>query len=667
MLTPQQLQAAGAKMSTAANAGGLPPPSYSSNPGGMTGATLDSYVLGTPAASSATVTPNSQNLVQKTAGSFIKPIETAGIRTGQAVGEGGIEAANALSGGALDKYAKGGSVNNALGAYNATPTTAPVTGDTIRPVNEDNAETAAGDAIGTVALGAENPATAGAALALGGSMSDKKGAGESAINTVIGALSGKILEGGFNMAAPLIEKAALKYGTPVIDGISHLVPESAKAGFKGLADHVAQVVPDISEARVLPGSVSNAIKGADTAISKTVEAPFNAVGKLTKGVVGKAGEGAADVLNSVQKAVSKGNVADNLESSVQRLNQVHTDGLATNAEPEASGKSTNNPLDAYDKYFAQEQKFKGDAKEDTALGMVGSQVGDAYNKVASMRRAAGANMGTEMDKIGHLPVDVSGAEKPFEDELAKNGVSIDPESGEITAGKTSKLSTQDVKMLQNYSAELQKLGPTPTAKELDAFLSRVPNELDVYKNQNNIVKATNGERMIKGHLSALADELKPGAHPETGETTKGEFGDFAKSKADYAALSNFLKEGQGFLGKKTMSGDYAKDASLAKSSIQSALNGGKKDFLMRLEKLTGFPAVDHSMLALQAMKDAGNFRGESLLDLLSPQSKGKIPLTKEGVIGHVIDAGVNKGKQILVGDANTQTRRIIQEQMTKTN
>ena len=426
--------------------------------------------------------------------------------------------------------------------------------------------------------------------------------------------------------------------------------------------HVAQLIGGVGTTAlnmaggIEGGEGANVARDVATGAADTTKNAISGLKDAAKPTIGPAGQGAAGLLDSTRSAVSKGNVSENLGSSVDRLAQLPK--AAAEEAPQGIGMKPlpNDPLAAYDKYFDQEQKFKGDAKQDTALGLVGSEVGNAYNKVIGMRRNAGALMGSEMEKVGATPLDISHTFEPLEQELQKNGLEYDDTKNELNASRTSKVSDQDKGLLQDYIQKVNTLGANPTAAELDAFLSKTPQDIDVYKNQNNITKATNGERIIKGHLSTLGDELSGTKNPA--------FAPYAAAKGDYASLSKFLDEGSSFLGKKTASGDYAKDASLAKSSIQSALNGGKKDWLMQLEKLTGFPAVDHSMLALQAMKDAGNFRGSSLLDLLSPQSKESLPLSKSGIVGKVIDKGVAMGKEKLVGTPNEQTRRIIQDRMS---
>lgn len=688
MLSPQQLQAAGSKMTTAASSGSLPPPSYASSPGGMTGSTLNNFVTGqntTPDAPVASSNPLGNflgGIVSAPATMVARPFQAAesagellGTDTGklsesahqqnqniqkliddmharQAAGEDVTHIRAAISAMA----AQGNPGDQALvDSANYQPSS----GGFVAPADKDSGDVKKdfGRAAQTVALGM-GPVSGAGVFGAGDSVANGNNllSLHTAVETATSVLGGKVLG---IVGAPI-----LGLGGKVVAKVTpQLLQDVAKGGVDAISNFA-------NSHNILPQTVANAINGTADAAEKAANAPLDAVGNAVKGTLNKTGQGATDILSSVQKGVSKGNVAENLNSSVDRLASANpvTPGMTRPAAIAATKGQlgiTNNPLDAYDKYFAQEQKFKGDAKEDTALGMIGSEVGNAYDKVSAMRRGAGATMGEEMNKIANTPIDISSAEKPLEDELAKNGITYDPETQKIVGDRTSKLSSQDQKMIENYAQELQKLGNSPTAKELDAFLSRVPNELDVYKNQNNIVKATNGERIIKGHLNDLAEQLKPGIDPETKAPVRQEFAPYANAKSDYASLSNFLKEGQGFLGRKTLSGDYAKDASLAKSSIQSALGGGKKDFLIKLEKLTGFPAIDHSMLAIQAMKDAGNFRGDSLLESLSPQSKSKIPLTKEGVFSRLTDGAVDLGKRGLVGTPNEQTRRIIQDQMEK--
>lgn len=89
------------------------------------------------------------------------------------------------------------------------------------------------------------------------------------------------------------------------------------------------------------------------------------------------------------------------------------------------------------------------------------------------------------------------------------------------------------------------------------------------------------------------------------------------------------------------------------------LNNGKKDWLIELENKTGYPAMDEATLALQAMKDAGDFKGNSLLDLLTEGASGTVPLSAHGVAGKIMGMmGKGIGKAV-AGSKADQTRAFL--------
>ena len=355
--------------------------------------------------------------------------------------------------------------------------------------------------------------------------------------------------------------------------------------------------------------------------------------------------GAAPLFERVRTVLSEKNVDPRVKSSAERLGS--EEAITRQGIGETKVKK---PIETYDEFFGQEQKFKGDIKQDMALGMVGDRIGTAFENVIKQRRGVGKVMETELKKIGTTPTDITDSFVKFETGLKESGLTYNGQTKTIRADKLSKVSSEDVKMLQQYVAELNNLGANPTIAELDAFLSRVPKEIDVYKAKNNVTQVTNGERLIKSNLSDLREQFSP---DKTGNEALRAY---YEARSAYADLSNFIEDGTSFLGKKTQSGDFAKDASLAKSSVQSILNNGKKDWLIQLEELTGYPALDESVLALQAMKDAGNFRGSSLLELIS---EGGLPTSQGGVRDRLINWIMQKGASAVSGTPDQQTRAFL--------
>jgi hypothetical protein len=351
---------------------------------------------------------------------------------------------------------------------------------------------------------------------------------------------------------------------------------------------------------------------------------------LVKPVLDKVKEFAANP----KLALAKKNIEPQLETSANRLFLEGT-------------KRVGDPVARYDTFISQSKKALTDIKADPAVAEVGSHIGDAFKEVVAQRRAVGATMGEELKTVGSIKTDVLPVVDKFVANLSEQGLKYDRvKRAIIPVARQTKMTAEDTALLEKYGAELQKLGSKPTISDLDAFLSRIPDDIKIYKASKNITGTTNGERIIKQSLDNLRGQFT--ANPALAK--------YAAARQAYSELSNFIDEGVSYLGKLTQSGDFAKDASLAKSSVQSILNNGKKDWLIKLEQKTGYPAMDDAVLALQAMKDAGDFRGLSLLQTLS---EGSLPTSASGVTQKMIDFAVEKASRIVGGTPEEQTRAFL--------
>lgn len=320
----------------------------------------------------------------------------------------------------------------------------------------------------------------------------------------------------------------------------------------------------------------------------------------------------------------------------------------------------------YDDFATQEGKHLKDIKEDPAISMVGERIGDEFGNVVKKRREAGTQMAEELKNNGSVKVDVADAHHGFGQDLVESGLERDPEDlTKLAVGNESKVNNADKDLLETYDKELGKLGLRPSVSQVDAMISRVSSDLDLYKSKNNITGTTNGERIIKKNLSTLRSTI------DSQEGKLPQLSGYSKAKKTYSDLSNFIEEGQRHLGRLTQSGDYARDASLAKSAVQSVLNNGKKDWLLELEKHTGYPALDEASIALQAMKDAGDFKGSSLLDLMSEQAtKNETPPST--LLGYAVagsKAAMRYGKNKTLGTPAERTRALLKaaEEEVKNN
>lgn len=481
------------------------------------------------------------------------------------------------------------------------------------PANAADVKKDVGRGAETVALGL-GPTAGGALFGAGNSLEQGNDllSPETAVQTVAGLAGGKILG---------------LVGKPIFNALGKVVAKITPDFLQNIASKGTSAITDFAaQHNLLPENVSHVINAsadvADTAANKPFNATVDAAGALQ---------------DKAQISLAKGNLGTQTQTSAERLAQqapLQGAGAARQAKP----------IDVYNEFANQESKHLADIKQDPAISTVGSRIGDAFNQVVKQRQAVGKTMASELDKVATEPVNLGSALSKFQSELLDNGAHFDSVDKQVIGGSASKFTEQDKTILNKYASDLQSLGNKPTVQQLDAFIGRMPNEIKGLKASSGINFKTNAERLITKSLGNLRDSLGESATPA-----------YNTARKQYADLSGFVKEGAPMLGKITQSGDFAKDASLAKSAVQSVLNNGKKDFLIKLEQHTGYPALDEATLALQAMKDAGDYKGNSLLDLMTKGGQ-EIPTTKSGLVDRILGFGVDKGKQIIAGSPAEQTR-----------
>lgn len=387
-------------------------------------------------------------------------------------------------------------------------------------------------------------------------------------------------------------------------------PEAAKSvgdlintiGLTGGGRLLEAPLPSVKEAvSSIAKDAGGAVEGVGKATKATVMAPVNAAKSATGGI-----------REAAQTAAAKGKIPG--IEGVGKQTGTSAERLAKQAVPGGMGAAIRpKPVDSYNEFAKQEGRHLSDIKQDPAISIVGSRIGDAFDTVVKQRQEAGKTMASELEKTATNPVKITDPLDAFSKELESNGATLTRgEKGlDVIPGETSKFSSNDETILKKYVTDLDKLGKSPTMAQLDAFISRVPQDIKGLKATQGINFKTNAERIIGNSLNKMRTAL-----------VKSGTKDYKTARSQYADLSKFIKEGASHLGKITQSGDFAKDASLAKSAVQSVLNNGKKDWLMKLEAHTGYPALDEATLALQAMKDAGDYKGNSLLELLTQGAEG---------------------------------------------
>lgn len=341
-----------------------------------------------------------------------------------------------------------------------------------------------------------------------------------------------------------------------------------------------------------------------------------------------------DLRERMQSFVGSRNVEGQTEASFKR----YLEGVENRGDA----------LGLYDEYVPLAKSAVGDIKNDPPISMIGNEMGDQFKSIIEKRREIGQIMGSEITKAKGTKVSILPAIDNYVEKLSEQGVVYDRVKRQIDVKATegTSLANADVALLQNFGQELQKLGSNPSALALDNAIKKINADTKISKQTQGITSVTNGERIMISVLDDMVENLKKTPGLER----------YAEARQTYSDLSNFIQEGEKHLGKLTQSGDFARDASILKSSVQSVLNNGKKDWLIQLEELTGYPALDKSVIALQAMKDAGDSRGISLLERVA---EGSVPTSKGQVMDRFIDFAFNKTTGAVVGSPEDTTRAFL--------
>lgn len=165
-------------------------------------------------------------------------------RPGQLIGVGIAGAASAINGN-KEYY------DRALASLDKPMKSA--IGTDVKPLSQETGKTLAGEALGTVALGVGSPTIAGGMLGASVGLENDGGAGEVALDTIVGAIGGKVFEVGFKAASPFISKAIAKYGTPALEQLQKALPDYAKPYLDDFIKSGNTVIQKDIEKKILSG------------------------------------------------------------------------------------------------------------------------------------------------------------------------------------------------------------------------------------------------------------------------------------------------------------------------------------------------------------------------------------------------------------------------------
>lgn len=187
------------------------------------------------------------------------------------------------------------------------------------PESQKTTEQGLGDVLSlgvdALAPGGLSATAYGAAKGAATGLSNNEGVGGTLTDTVIGGVTGKILDVGFSKAAPAISDALSKYGKPLFDKISQFIPDSAQAAMKDLAQKATDKLSLGSG-----NAGSDLLDKVNTVAQKPADA-VSAIGNKVKTAVVGTPEAQATKQTAQELANIKENISPTLSAKESKIAQ----------------------------------------------------------------------------------------------------------------------------------------------------------------------------------------------------------------------------------------------------------------------------------------------------------------------------------------------------------
>lgn len=269
-------------------------------------------------------------------------------------------------------------------------------------------------------------------------------------------------------------------------------------------------------------------------------------------------------------------------------------------------------LNRYETYYQKSKEFMKDPERSagyTSIDTVGQNI-DKYVDVANkIRRETGKRMGEIEKNAKDLNVDLTntGSLQEFVNTVA------DMKGATRFAG-AEKLSPEMKTFLKDLNT-LQQKGAS--VKNVLNFTRDWSNKLEDLK--DNFGGFTKDKRTLT-NIERMVGDIKNQAR----NTLSEQDATYRELVDTYRQTSQLREEANRLLGKDGMYGDTVRGASTAKRAVKSVSDAGSRQFLLKLKELTGYDGMADARIALQAMEDAGDFKGLSLLEILKDGKKGVV-------------------------------------------
>lgn len=292
----------------------------------------------------------------------------------------------------------------------------------------------------------------------------------------------------------------------------------------------------------------------------------------------------------------------------------------SNLDPQVETVLKRSNYDEVNTYFQQAKNAAKDPAKSTPLEIAGAKGEQAFDVIDKARKKAIEGKKTILSQVANDRVSgktinevMSAGIKRFEE---KFGAKVNAR-GEVAQapGRTLTLDSTDSKLVNDYYTKLNRLGVSPTVKEVDDFVDWAQSQL--YKQSKTMSKLEVASDPVIRELQATTGDLNGRL-----KTTVGN--GYGEVNARIGSLIELQDELSRALG-----ADARRGGGLMKTLFSPA-GGNTRRIFQQIQDETGVDLFKEATLAKYAMENVGDVRQASLLKQLDVAVEGaaELDLTK---------------------------------------
>jgi hypothetical protein len=292
----------------------------------------------------------------------------------------------------------------------------------------------------------------------------------------------------------------------------------------------------------------------------------------------------------------------------------------SNLDPQVETVLKRSNFDEVNTYFQQAKNAAKDPAKSTPLEIAGAKGEQAFDIIDEARKKAIEGKKTILSQVANERVPgntlnevMAAGIKRFED---KFGAKVDAK-GNVTqaSGRTLTLDSKDAGLVNEYYTKLNRLGISPTVKEVDDFVDWAQSQL--YKQSKTMSKLEVASDPVIRELQATTGDLNGRLKATVGNG-------YGEVNARIGSLIELQDELSRALG-----ADARRGGGLMKTLFSPA-GGNTRRIFQQIQDETGIDLFKEATLAKYAMENVGDVRQASLLKKLGVAAEGaaELDLTK---------------------------------------